>query len=128
MLRRLNINTALLICFAFVFRLLFVNISSLVAQSSHPQKSAVKSYTSIVIKRAKHFDVATTVLCAQYNSTEFCEEEDDDEKIKNPRLVKYIDWLIIHPVKNIFKSIFGVYQSYCYCQSHRYLRLQVFRI
>lgn len=128
MLRRLNINTALLICFAFVFRLLFVNISTIAAQSSPPHKSAVKSYASIVIKRAKHFDVATTLLSAQYACTEFCEEEDDAEKIKHARFSKYLDWLVVHPIKNIFKTIYGAYQSYCYCQTHRYLKLQVFRI
>jgi hypothetical protein len=91
MLRYIKINTALVICLAFVVRLLFLNLGVFSSTFNADQLRAKHSYTLKKRKINTEFkDIATTNA---YSPMEFCEEannEDDDQKINSPVLLSVL--------------------------------------
>lgn len=129
MIKALKINTAMLICFAFVFRLLFANISTAVAQSPTQQISNAKLVCNAHVKSLTGIEKTNNVLNNQNANVEFCEEEtDDDEKQKAFLLTQLDCHLLLSSFNSAHQSTYNCYQSFCYSCSCRYLTLQVFRL
>lgn len=128
MLRKMNIHTALLIGFAFVFRLFFLNGSALMAQSTKVP-NVPKCNFPLAISTVKHFDVNHGLLKVQNISDEYCEEEaDGDEKLKSIFYTQLFYSSQIVSVRKIENKSTPFNPSVCIIIPHRYLALQVFRI
>ena len=83
MLRRNHVYAALLICLAFVFRLLFLNLGILTSSNIMQGNDFVKSNYSKTMKRRKNFDIVTHDKKGGFSVVEICEEENKNEfKIK----------------------------------------------
>ncbi|MBI3518207.1 MAG: hypothetical protein HY062_02460 [Bacteroidetes bacterium] len=131
MLTRIKINTATLICFAFIFRLLFVNIGIIPFFNTHHNSASVSKHISAPIKRTKTAEVADNTRNSEYSTLEICEEGPDDEnqfKLNCFTLVKPFYALSIDKAGHDLKQKSPFYQHLSYITSHRYLAFQVFRI
>lgn len=128
MLGRLKINTATLICLAFIFRLLFINIS--IGASLNP--SHIKRQFSIVTKkRIRNIDPVNNSVGIGYSPLEILEEDsnDDDEFKLNPSLIFHVFYSKIEcKIKNTLKKITPFNKYFSYKSSYRYIEYQVFRI
>ena len=132
MLRILNINTASLLCTAFVFRLLFVNISLVSSLNTNHNNSTIKRhFSSVIKKRRKQFDLATTFKSNGYSTSEILEEVTDNEELFRlnafPILFLFYSKIEIK-IKDVLKRITPFNQHFAFNSSHRYLEYRVFRI
>jgi len=81
MFTHLKINTALLICTAFVFRLLFVNIGIIPSLNTPQSNSVIKShFATIIKKRKKQFDALNNFKSSSSLIVEICEENANEGK------------------------------------------------
>ena len=132
LLGKLKINIAVLICTAFVFRLLFVNIGLVSGLNTNQNKSTVKRHFSTVIKkRRKQFDPVTTNNCNGYSSVEFLEEDTDNEELF--RLNAFPLLFLFHSkielkIKDVLKRITPFNKHFAFNSSNRHLEYRVFRI
>src|SRR3954469_5808226 len=79
MLGLIKINTALLLCTVFIFRILFVNIGIISSQNTKQNNSSVKTHFSTVIKKRKNFEATNNSGNCDYSLVEICEEDVDDD-------------------------------------------------
>lgn len=132
MLRILNINTAFLICTAFVFRLLFVNLGLVSSLNTNQNNSTIKRHFSTVIKkRRKQFDPVTTCKSNGCSAVEILEEDTDDEDFfrLNTFPLLFIFYSKIElKIKDILKRITPFNKRFAFNPSSRHLEYQVFRI
>jgi hypothetical protein len=116
-------NIALLVCLAFIFRIMFVNLGILSAVG-HTNRLVPNNFHSITKRRA-HFDSPVT-HAMEYQAAEFCEEKESnsENRILPPFfLIRELLPLIKSEVRN-FPFFIGLAGSL----SHRFLMLQVIRI
>ena len=78
---RLIINSTLLICLAFIFRLLFVNITSFSSIKNSQANLFFKSHSSTGYKKIEHSsDPVVNSNLYIYSDVEVCDEDSDTEK------------------------------------------------
>ena len=132
MLGRININTAALICAAFIFRLLFINVGIISSLSTSQNTSNIKRHFSTVIKkRRKQFDPITSSNNVGYSTVEITEEDsNDEEQFKlNPSTLLFVFYSKIeHKIKDVLKKINPFNKHFSFNSSNRHLEYQVFRI
>lgn len=131
MFGRFKINTATLICSAFVFRLLFVNIGLLSSLSSQQHSGIIKSHFSTTFKKRRNIEAANGFGTTNYAAIEICEEESDDNiQLKSFLFapVQQLYFLVANTQQNVLKKT-GLFQRPpSYIESQRYIAFQVFRI
>ena len=132
MLGILKINTATLICFAFIFRLLFVNIgivSSLnTIQGNHHLKTG---YSNVLKQSGKSIEPLTKPVNFGFSPLEILEEDSDNDhhfKLNPYTLVHFFHPKIECKIKNTLKTITPFNKYFSYKSSYRYIEYQVFRI
>lgn len=132
MFRRLKINTAVLICTAFVFRLLFVNIGLVSSLNTSHNNSTIKHhFSSIIKKRRKQFDPTTSSKTIGFSVVEITEEDsNDEEQFKlNPFTLFCVFYSKVESkITNVLKNITHFNQHFAFNSSHRYIEYRVFRI
>lgn len=131
MVGRIKINTAILICLAFVLRLLFVNIGLISSLDTKHNNSIIKTHFSSTIKKRRHIQSSNNLVNAGYSAVEICEEDSDEvsQQKSNPFLL--LQFLFSFFSSKIYDQVERVTQFYNYLSyksSHRYLAFQVFRI
>jgi hypothetical protein len=132
MLRILKINTATLICFAFIFRLLFVNIGVVSSLNINQSNFNIKRpFSNIIKQRRKSIDPINNPVGIGFSPLEILEEgSDNDHQFKlNPyALTNFFYPKIECKLKNTLKLITPFNKYFCYKSSNRYIEYQVFRI
>lgn len=131
MFRMLKINTTLLICSAFIFRILFVNIGLVSSLNTQQNSNSVKKYFSTILKKRKNFDSVYNSIGFGYSSAEILEEcSDDDEQFKlSPfNLLIIFNSKVENKIKNVLKKITSFNKRFSFSSSERYIEYQVFRI
>lgn len=129
---RLKFNTALIICAAFLFKLLFVNVglfSSL--NNSHANTQVKRHFTGIIKKRRKQLDPADTAKTISYASVEILEEDTDNEELFKPATFPLLTSCLLgveNKIKDTLKRISSFNKRFSSQSSERYLEYQVFRI
>lgn len=132
MRKSLKINTSILFCTVFIFRVLFANagiISSLHAgQSIHGSKI----HSSAVMKRRCHFEPVDHSGSCKYSTVEICEETSDDHaklfKSGPSFFIKALYSFVAGILNDKVQKIPPFHRYLSYVSSPRYLALQVFRI
>lgn len=132
LLGKIKINIAVLICTAFVFRLLFVNIGLVSSLNTSQNKFTIKRHFSTVIKkRRKQLDPVTTCNSNGYSSVEILEENTNNEELFKlnafPLLFLFYS-KVEHKMKDVLKRITPFNKRYTFSSSNRYLEYRVFRI
>jgi hypothetical protein len=92
MLKGLKINTAVLICTAFIFKLLFFNMNALAGISSHVPTITSKHFHPKLKKRNEYAEVAVQTTdskehVVQQAYDEGLEIEDDSISLKTPLFI-----------------------------------------
>jgi hypothetical protein len=131
MSRRFKINTAILICSAFIFRLLVVNISVISSLSTWQNNVFIKNHYSTIIKRRRNFERVNNSKNSECLVPEICEVDPNNEtkfKSKPFLLTQILYSLVANDIMNELKKIIPFYKHFSYFSSHRYLAFQVFRI
>jgi hypothetical protein len=132
MIKEIKLNTALLVCVVFIFRIVFVNINTLSATNTHHSKGSAKSQVSTKIKRRRGVDITVPSKSFEYLTTEMtCEENaNTNAKPKSNPAVLFTQVLAPSGVNNTQNKPVSVthYRHPVYTQSHLYLTLEVFRI
>ena len=131
MVGRFRINTATLICSAFVFRLLFVNIGILSSFSSQQHIRAIKSHFSTTLKKRRNIETANPFGTTNQAAIEICEEESEDNNLLKTFLftpVQRLGFLLSDALQPFLKKIRPFHKPLSYTESQRYLALRVFRI
>jgi hypothetical protein len=130
MSRKLIINTAILICSAFIFRLLFIHIG-IISSSDNHTKGIIKAHFSTILKRKKNAEASNySANHREYALVEVFEEDSDENKFKPKAnlLGPILYSLVADEIKSNFNKKEASYKSFSYTSTHRYLSLQVFRI
>jgi hypothetical protein len=131
MFKPLKINTAIIICFAFIFRLLFVNIGLISSLDTQQSKSIIKAHFSSTIKKRRQIQSSNNLVNSGYSAVEICEENADEViQIKsNPfLLLQFLFSFFSSKINDQVERITQFYNYLSYKSSHRYLAFQVFRI
>jgi hypothetical protein len=131
-LGRIKINTAVLICSAFVFRLLFVNIGLVSSFNTSQNNSTIKRhFSSVIKKRRKQFDPVTTCKSNGYSTVEILEEDTDNEELFRlnafPLLFLFYSKIEL-TIKDVLKRIAPFNKRFAFNSSNRHLEYRVFRI
>lgn len=128
---RVKINTALVICLAFVFRLLFLNISVIPSLNTQRNSNFINEHFSTLMKRRKSVDILSNSNTRENSAIEICEENsggEDDLSKTNPFILARIlysflaDKAVSLRVGSLFNSV------HCKLFSRKYLALSVLRI
>jgi uncharacterized protein YqkB len=131
MLKPLKINTAIIICIAFIFRLLFVNIGLISSLETQQNNRIIKAHFSSTIKKRRHIQSSNNIVNSGYSTVEICEEDSDEvSQIKsNPfLLLQFLFSFFSSKINDQVEKINQFYNYLSYKSSHRYLAFQVFRI
>jgi hypothetical protein len=129
MLKKLKITTATFICLAFIFRLLFINVSLTNAVNSPQSGKLVNHFTSLQKRKI----VAETVQShsKDFSIVELLEERTDTEE-QQVRLSVVTIFSVLHsfisPVVSSLFSVAAFDNIKCNLFSKRYLSLSVIRI
>lgn len=124
-----KINTALIICLAFIFRLLFVNLPLLPNVNGASHKGG--KHSSVMKKRRRSPEIAVRSNTKDYAVIEVCEENQDNEeneiKTNTPVLLSFLYSLFsnfnLNPGSdNAFDSI------KCHLYPKRYLAFSILRV
>jgi len=129
MLKGLKINTAVIICTAFIFKLLFFNMNALASVNSLHATVAAKHFTPKLKKRNENAEVQTTdsqeaVIQQAYD--EGLEIEDYSITLKTPlfaTLCSFLKFLPATPKSNIPFDFIK-----CNLYPKKYLALSVLRV
>ena len=131
MLGIFKINTATLICSAFIFRILFINIGVIYSLNIHQNDTSVKKHFSSVTKRRKHFEPCNSSDNAGYLSLAIVEEDSDNEdqfKLNSFFLLHVFYSKVESKIESALKKITSFNKHFFYSSSNRYLEYRVFRI
>ncbi|MBP9068081.1 MAG: hypothetical protein KBG47_01145 [Bacteroidia bacterium] len=129
MFKGLKINIAIIICVAFLFRLLSLSLS-FVSSSNESNSLASTSYTYLAKK-------GSSLVESEKNSTSvftdlvFSEEDPDDEneyKSFTPVLLEYFSGLVVCCIGNHVKATTPSNKHFAYNSSQRRIEFGVFRI
>lgn len=122
-----KINTALLICFAFIFRLLFINIG--VTSSLNTKQTNLSAKKQVLSNT--HFEPLNSSSDLMYSTLDMLEEDSSDEnQFKlNPFVLVYVLYFNEKAkIENTFKNFTSSNWHFAYNASYRYLEYRVFRI
>lgn len=127
----LKINTVVLICFAFVFRVLFMNISMFASSGTSLTKSHTAKHSSGTHKRRRLAESAVQPDIKDYAVMEVCEEgsgdEDDLVKTHSPAVLP-----VLHSFLKRIISIPKLSRPFdlikCDLYPKKYLALSILRI
>lgn len=128
--RNFKINTAIFICMAFIFRILFVNIGVISSLNTN-HHSAIKGHFASTIKKRKQTETVNQHEQVSFSIAEMCEENtDEDEQIKfNPFvLLQNLYSLFTNKFSFQLEKITPPFDLLSSFSSDRYLKLQVIRI
>jgi hypothetical protein len=128
MFRYFKINTALVICLAFIVRLLFLNLG--VFSSTYNTSDLRAKHSFNLKKRKTSTEIKEVATTKDYSLTEFCEEsdtEDDDLKINSPVLLSVL-YTFINNLGFATKSAFSFDRLKVDLFPKRYLSLSILRI
>ena len=132
MLERIKINTAVLICTAFIFRLLFVNISLVSSLSTNQNHSTIKRhFLTVIKKRRKQVEPVSASNNIGYSVVEILKEdsyEDELFKLNEFTLLFIFFFGIENKIKNILKKITPFNKHFTFSSSSRHIEYRVFRI
>lgn len=131
MLRGVKINTAILICLVFVFRILFINNGLLAGVGKVPSYNPVQKQFSSVLKRNTGTDVQDNSKDYDFSALEICEESAGDENPfkLNPFILIHVFYSPIESkLKDTLKKITPFNKYFSFDSSNRYLEYRVFRI
>ena len=130
MLRTPRIHIAMLICAAFIFRILFINIGPLTSLNTIQHKHFLKSHRSTSLKkRRRYFDTAVNLKKTSNSIVEICKAEDNQKQAVTS--TSFLTRLFSVSVTGLLKSkpfLSALNYFPSYHTRHRYLALQVFRI
>jgi hypothetical protein len=132
MFARPTIHTAFLICCAFIFKILFVNVSLITSlKNSNTNRLASSHFSSVLKKRRRSVEDAPRVQADLYSFAEYCEEDrdgDDEDQTRDQPLILSFIQALLNPVASSsgagppFDSIKGsLYPS-------KYLAFSILRI
>lgn len=129
MIPGLKINTAMMICFAFIFRLLFVSAGTVSSINAHT--AAAKKNIAIALKNRKtQIDPVENTTTPKYSAVEISEEDSDDEvqhKISTPLLMQF-NFSVADNIRTLIQPI-SPFSKYYTCNSvQRHVEFRVFRI
>ncbi len=132
MFTHLKINTAIAICTAFVFRLLFVNIGFLPLQNnSQVNNEVIKHFSTVLKKRKRHVESTVRSNAIDYSTLEFCEEgldnEEDPVKENSPVILSFLHSFLKY-ITFIPKSNHPFDLIKCDLYPKKYLSLSILRI
>jgi hypothetical protein len=127
----LKIKTALLVCTAFVFRLLFVNIGIIPTFNTPLNNTFINSHFSTIMKRRKNVDPLNNSGVREYSQIEICEQNSNNKdtlfKTKLFLLLKTIYSFLPNEVYSLKSSaLFDFVNSKL--SSRKYLAISVLRI
>lgn len=127
MFKNFKVNTAVLICAAFILKLLVVN-AGLISLNG---KNTVSAKTHQPVKsKTTNLETSAASGNAEY-SAEICEEDSDEEtQLKtNPFLLMQIPYSFIgaNSIGQIQKT-FPLQRNFSFTETNRYIALNVFRI
>ncbi len=123
-----KINIALFICFAFIFRLLFVNIG--VTSSLNVKQNQNNAFVKKQVSSTTNFEPLNNSSDLMYSSLDMLEEDSSDEnQFKLSAFVlSYVFYFNEHKIENVFKKLTSFNRYFSYNASYRYLEYRVFRI
>ena len=128
---KFKINTAIIIFMAFIFRLVFVNVSMITPINSKTSKLAVSHFSSKIKKRRKNTEVDAKSSIEKYSATEVCEENLDGEesliKADLPVLFSFL-YSLFNRVTDPIKSNISFDSIKCTLYPKKYLALSTLRI
>ncbi len=128
----LKINTALLICTAFVFRLLFVNIGLLPSSNnSQVNHEVTKHFSTIQKKRKRHTESTVQSTVIDYSSEEFFEEgsgnKEEQVKKESPVILFFLYSFLKRTTSTLrLNHLFDIIK--CDLYPKKYLSLSILRI
>ena len=129
--RVFKINTTFFIFFAFIFRLLFVNISLATPDTSYNHKLSAKQFSNLLKKRRRSAEVATSSVSKDFSVVEVCEEdldsEDDLAKANSPVILSIL-FSFLNYIPFITRSGVSFDSIKCNLFSKRYLALSILRV
>ena len=128
-MKNVKINTAVLICTAFLFRIVFFNIFVGPSFNARESNGLFKSHSSTVMKRRVNFDADHSENFG-YSFAELREEEgtnDDNPFETSPFFLQVLYSLITDKIASRLNGIVSFYNYLSYSSSHRYLVFEVFR-
>ena len=130
MLGSLKITTAILICSTFIFKLLFINISSIPSFGDQQKSELIKTDFSSGTKKNKTTEVTSDLKDCGYSITEDCEEDSNDDQLKLNSffLVQILYSLSADNVEYNLKKVSSLCTCFSYASSCKYLAFQSFRI
>lgn len=130
MLRNLKINTAILICSAFIFRILFLNIGFISSSDTQNNKNLLKSHFSSIMKRKMQIESDENSKNCIFSSIEICEEEANNNFQLKLNILSFIPFLNSYTgtVQSTDFNFLPFRQSSPHHSSEKYLIFQVFRI
>jgi len=126
----MKVNTALLICAVFMFRIVFFNIFSVPSFSARKTSGNLKSHFSAAMKRRVNFETADNLKRSEYSFAEVREKEgtNDSQSAASPFfLIQVLYSFVASEMTSKRKGVVSFYNYLSYTSSHRYLVLQVFR-
>ena len=131
MFTHLKINTAILVCLVFIFRLLFVNINMLSASNMPQTNKLLAKYFSTIQKRKRHVEATVQSNVIDYTDVEVCEEGLDNEedliKVHSPVILSaFSSFLNCVTIPSKSNHPFGLIK--CDLYPKKYLTLSALRI
>jgi hypothetical protein len=127
----LKINTAFLLCTAFIFRILFVNIGIISSLNTRQNNNFINTCFSTAMKRKKHFEAINNSESYGYSAAEICEEDSDDDNLfkSNPFfLIQVLYSTIAGKIKNTLEKISFYKYFSCASSKNKHAELRVLRI
>jgi hypothetical protein len=130
MSKSFKVNTAILICTAFVFKLLFVNIGVISSLNTKQNTRFVKAHISALKKRRRHSEPLNNSGNCEYSVVEIYEEDPNNDEFKsNPFfLIQVLYSLAARKAENNLTKLTLSSKYFSDIPLHRYLTFHVFRI
>ena len=130
--RRFVINTTIIICLAFIFRLVFVNGSLLVSvNSAQTDRFITSDFSHSPKKITRDLREVTGSAISIYSDAAVCEEdldaEEDLARANTPAILS-IFYCFVNPLTSSFKSAISFDLIKCGLQPKKYLALSILRI
>ena len=131
MLTHFKINSALIICLAFIFRVLFVNVGVISALTASQTKTFTKHQFSSGTKKRMIVETQSNSITSENSPMEVCEEDSNEENGAKSYSFFLIQVLFSFASNNLDTQLTKIpdFSKYApYTSSDRLLAFQVFRI
>jgi hypothetical protein len=126
-----KINTAILICSVFIFRILFIYACLLLSLTAHRDSSFTKKQSSAILKHRNSFEALNDFGKSKYSVVEIYEEttDNEDEVKLNPFFFLHLMYsLVASGMDYQPKRVAAFERHFSYSSSYRYLAFQSIRI